>query len=234
MQRESYSRQGDSGKIFNNKIRRSPSPLFSGMNNLSLDTGPRKRASSFKKPKKVNPDEFDEGLRPRTSSMPTRNSFKKPSLYMTRAEPSRYNLHSDTDFYMCRHFETTSKGVIVNRGDSLRSKSTNSMVSSGSEVFPLSQSSPTSSSLSHESLGSVSALDVFTPYKILVTGGLGVGKTGLTQQFMTSEYLGGFDTSQGIRNFETGKLARSLKKVWLFLTSASVSLYRYYHLEILQ
>ncbi|KAL3860688.1 hypothetical protein ACJMK2_010779, partial [Sinanodonta woodiana] len=127
--------------------------------------------------------------------MPTRNSYKKPSLHMTRGDPSRYNLHSDADFYMCRHFETTSKGIIVNRGDSLRSRSTNSVVSSGSEVFPLSQSSHTSSSLSHESLGSVSALDTITPYKILVTGGLGVGKTG-TQQFTTSEYLGGFDTSQ--------------------------------------
>jgi GTPase SAR1 family protein len=34
-------------------------------------------------------------------------------------------------------------------------------------------------------------------YKAFILGSSGVGKTALTQQFMTSEYMGAFDTSTG-------------------------------------
>lgn len=171
--------------------------LTHGMNNLHLSPFGRKRASSFKKPKAPPSDVgvySDDDMRPRTCSMPTRNTIKRPTFL------GRNTLHLDVDneIYTLRSFSTTSKGVVVNRGDSLRSRSTNSVYSSGSELFPLSPSSRTSSSLSRESLGAGSD----AVFRVAVLGSAGVGKTAITQQFMTSEYLGGFDTSIG-KLFET-------------------------------
>ena len=178
---------------------RKPYSLIHGMNNLHVSPMGRKRASSFKKPKAQpfdssgNPGE----MRPRTCSMPTRNTFRKPRLLGHDA----LHLDSDNEIYRLRSFSTTSKGIIVNTGDSFRSRSTSSVYSSGSEQYPLSPSSRTSSSHSRDSFG-IGPPTV--PFSVTVLGAPGVGKTALTQQFMTSEYLGGFDTSIGECIFITG------------------------------
>ena len=152
---------------------------------------PRIRSASMKKKNiKVSEDFELEEIRPRTSSLPTRNSFKKPNLLSIRTAAAILYEDSERDFYTQRHFETT-KGGLVNRGDSLISRSTTSIVSSGSELGALSR---TSSSVSQGSLGNET---VVKPHCVLMLGTQGVGKTALTQQFMTSEYLGGFDTSIG-------------------------------------
>ena len=164
--------------------------LTHGMNNLHLSPFGRKRASSFKRPRVPSQDIMpDDDIRPRTSSMPTRNTIKRPGCLTHTA------LHLDVDYeqYTMRSFATTSKGVVVNRGDSMRSRSSNSVYSSGSELCPLSPESQTSSSISRESISAVSD----SVFRIAVLGSSGVGKTAITQQFMTSEYLGGFDTSIG-------------------------------------
>ena len=164
--------------------------LIHGMNNLHVSSIGRKRASSFKKPKTQTLDSFGNNgeMRPRTCSMPTRNTFRKPNTLSHHA----LHLDVDSDFYTLRSF-STSKGIIVNRGDSVRSRSTNSVYSSGSEQLQLSPSSRTSSTYSRESFGVVSKI----PFRVAVLGAPGVGKTAITQQFTTSEYLGGFDTSIG-------------------------------------
>ena len=174
---------------------RKPYSLIRGMNNLHLSPMGRKRASSFKKPKTHSTDHFGHfgEMRPRTCSMPTRNTFRKPGLGLLGQGHHGLHLDVETDIYRLRTFSTTSKGLVINRGDSVRSRSTNSVYSSGSEQFPLSASSRTSSTLSRESFG----LMPVVPFRVTVLGAAGVGKTAITQQFMTSEYLGGFDTSIG-------------------------------------
>ena len=170
-----------------------PYSLIKAMNNLHISPKGRKRASSFKKPKTHSPDHcghFGE-MRPRTCSMPTRNTFRKPGLGLLGQAHHGLHLDVETDLYRLRTFSTTSKGLVINRGDSMRS--TNSIYSSGSEQFPLSASSRTSSTLSRESFGLMQVV----PFRVTVLGASGVGKTAITQQFMTSEYLGGFDTSIG-------------------------------------
>ena len=165
--------------------------LIHGMNNLHVSAMGRKRASSFKKPKTQPSDSLGSHgeMRPRTCSMPTRNTFRKPSVLNHHAP----HLDVDSDFYTMRSFSTTSKGIVVNRGDSVRSRSTNSVYSSGSEYCQLSPSSRTSSTHSRDSFGAVPTV----PFRVTVLGAPGVGKTAITQQFTTSEYLGGFDTSIG-------------------------------------
>ena len=164
--------------------------LTHGMNNLHLSPFGRKRASSFKRPKTQHQDILpDDDIRPRTCSMPTRNTIKRPGCLTHTA----LHLDVDSELYTLRSFATTSKGVVVNRGDSLRSRSSNSVYSSGSELCPLSPESRTSSSISRESIGAVAD----STFRVAVLGASGVGKTAITQQFTTSEYLGGFDTSVG-------------------------------------
>ncbi|XP_041376306.1 ras-related protein Rap1-like [Gigantopelta aegis] len=159
---------------------------------LNISPRPKKRATSLKKPKSRHLENVElEEMRPRTSSLPSRNQLSKP--YMQYLSPCV----DDESVYTCRSFVTTSKGVLVNRGDSLRSRSTNSIISSGSgsmtELTPL---SPSSSSLSQSSLAnSTGSAFGASAFRVLVLGSPGVGKTSVTQQFMTSEYLGGFDAS---------------------------------------
>ena len=161
---------------------------------LNISPRPKKRATSLKKPKRRHLENVElEEIRPRTSSLPSRNQLSKS--YMQYLSPCV----DDDNVYTCRSFVTTSKGVLVNRGDSLRSRSTNSIISSGSgsmtELTPL---SPSSSSLSQSSLAnSTGSAFGASAFRVLVLGSSGVGKTSVTQQFMTSEYLGGFDASIG-------------------------------------
>ncbi|XP_052233033.1 GTP-binding protein RAD-like [Dreissena polymorpha] len=113
---------------------RCPSPLLCSSNNLNIESTYRKRASSFKKPKVKNLDVYlhDNGMRPRTCSMPSSNSLKKPRAQILRRE--FMNIEADPDTYTVREFEMNSKGVIIHRSDSLRSRSTNSIVSSEGDI----------------------------------------------------------------------------------------------------
>ena len=174
---------------------RKPYSLIHGMNNLHVSPIGRKRASSFKKPKTHSPELFGHlgEMRPRTCSMPTRNTFRKIGQGLLCQGHHGLHLDVDTDIYRLRSFSTTSKGIVINRGDSVRSRSTNSVCSSEGEQLPPAHSSRTSSTHSRESFGLVPVIS----FRVTVLGAAGVGKTAITQQFMTSEYLGGFDTSIG-------------------------------------
>ncbi|KAJ8303069.1 hypothetical protein KUTeg_019465 [Tegillarca granosa] len=178
---------------FMRRVQRAPSPLTidNHMQMLSVNPRTRSRSSSMKKPKPKNHDVFElEDMRPRTSSLPAKNNYKKPYLNSLRVNAAISGGDSESDLYRLRTFVTTPKGI-VNRGDSLRSKSTSSVLSSGSEMGALSRTSSTQSSIGN-SIGSHGNVNTL---KVLVLGAESVGKTALIQQFMTSEYLGGFDTS---------------------------------------
>lgn len=134
----------------------------------------------------------------------------------------------ESDFTRLRNFAITNKGL-VNRGDSFRSKSRSahsvaSMGAGGSGQLPLSAGLPKDdSSIDYPASTSYSQGDVAsalvvetttvagagapititrnTRYKVLVVGAPDVGKTALTNQFMTSEYKCAYDISQGKPSF---------------------------------
>ncbi|CAN7986942.1 unnamed protein product, partial [Ixodes hexagonus] len=116
------------------------------------------------------------------------------------------------DVLRLRNFAVTSKGI-VNRGDSFRSKSrsTHSVSSTGSSgandhklAVPIAASVSASPS---ETSGDAGPSDVTSSgrtgdsplarHRVLVLGASQVGKTSLTSQFMTSEYICSYDSSIG-------------------------------------
>lgn len=95
-----------------------------------------------------------------------------------------------------RSFKMTSKGL-VNHGDSLKRRSTHSLMSSGSAATDASeQRHRTLSVASQESNGVLSGNSSCCPpsyFRVVLLGAVGVGKSALIRQFMTSEYKGTFD-----------------------------------------
>ena len=167
--------------------------MMTSSNNLDIVQPKRQRAKSLMKNVLLEPE--PEYLRPRSFTAPSRNSLLKPHhlRHHHHGHPLESNYESGS-IYTVRTFEMSSKGVILKKSDSLRSRSTNSVLSSdGDQVLFL--SSPRGS---YSSQGS-EIVERFSEEAncIFVIGASAVGKTALTQQFQTSEYLGGFDTSIG-------------------------------------
>ena len=114
------------------------------------------------------------------------------------------------DCYVVRNFSTSPEGHLVNRGDSFKRRSVNSVAgscsSSGAQDI-----SATATELAVEGLDRTRSLSVHsqgsstthssteTPpvYRVIVLGSHGVGKTAMVQQFMTSEFMGAVETSFG-------------------------------------
>lgn len=162
----------------------------------------RSRAFSFMKEKHMDLLAEDEGIRPRTCSMPTRSEIKKPNLHhISRRHHGNLSYTNEHEngigTYPVRMFEVNSKGVIQKRADSMRSCSTTS-ISSESELCGHHSRSSLASSSSQDSVGTCKSGGHVATSVVKVLGGDGVGKTAIAQQFMTSEYLGGFDTSMGM------------------------------------
>ncbi|XP_059141673.1 uncharacterized protein LOC131929462, partial [Physella acuta] len=116
----------------------------------ALHVSPRTkpRSSSLKKPRRRLENVELEEMRPRTTSLPTRNDIIRPGMrYLSPITDHENSLQP------LRSFITTPKGLI-NRGDSIRSRSTSSVLSSCSgsmtELTPQSRSR-TSSSVSYGS-----------------------------------------------------------------------------------
>ncbi|KAG8237089.1 hypothetical protein J437_LFUL017367 [Ladona fulva] len=140
------------------------------------------------------------------------------------------------EYYRLRHFSITGKGVVHNRGDSLksrRSRSNNSVASSNSShsteflggafggicSYPGSARNSAEASLASSRGSSASGVAIgpvplggstgtvpgvepsaepgtsALPYRVVMLGASGVGKTSLVSQFMTSEYMHAYDTS---------------------------------------
>lgn len=158
---------------------------------------PRSRSRSMKKPNKHHLDDLQlEEMRPRTCSLPNKNGYQRPQ-FLSPPISAHFENQDDSDWYRLRNFVTTSKGII-NRGDSYKSRSSNSIVSSGSSISEVHQLSRASSFMSQGSTNNSVASSVCAPpYRVLVVGSQAVGKTAITQQFMTSEYMGDIDDTFG-------------------------------------
>ena len=89
-----------------------------------------------------------------------------------------------------RSFKTTSKGGVVNRGDSFKKKSAVSLRTAGSNVTGSQQKLHTQQSSGSGGSAAASA-PVPTYYRVMMMGGAGVGKSLIAKQFMTSDYVGG-------------------------------------------
>ncbi|CAL7943759.1 unnamed protein product [Xylocopa violacea] len=140
--------------------------------------------------------------RGRTSSMPAVPRHR-PMLAETKrggaSGADEGEIEDGVEYYRLRSFSITANGV-YNLGDSLksrRSKSINSVTSSGTscsstrEARLLSSASQLSGMEAEEDTSN----ERVATYKVGMLGASGVGKTALTAQFTTSDYICAYDTS---------------------------------------
>ena len=171
------------------------------LNTLTLNTNAHGRSCSFRnrpRPKLLDVD-FD---RPRRSSLPSPST--NHHLSVSFEDIGRRESSSQQPLQRVRSFKTTSKGGIVNRGDSFK-RSSNSVNSTGSAIVnntdnavnalnrQRANSSHSKESANADSIASSIETQV---YKVAMLGDKGVGKTSLTNQFMTSEFVA-FENDQG-------------------------------------
>ncbi|CAH0717894.1 unnamed protein product, partial [Brenthis ino] len=129
-----------------------------------------------------------EHSRPRVCSLP-----EKP-----------YNPRLSDDLYRLRTFSITTKGGVVNCGDSICNRRSRSNTSVNSTNSRASDRSPFDGSCcsGYRPVDSASLdtpdeddLDPIPKYRVVLLGDAGVGKTALVSQFMTSEYMNTYDAS---------------------------------------
>ena len=179
---------------------RAPSP------GMKCHSAPHSRSSSWKKSRRPRAGSRHEDLmmletRPRTGSVPLEETV------ISKLE--RLRLLQSDDVCPVRSFKLSSKGLI-NRGDSFKRKSEQSVASEGAgstgagapQEAPVvaAEGADRSRAVSVNSAESskASSSTTSTPlFRVLILGDHGVGKTALLHQFMTSEYMGATDTSFG-------------------------------------
>ncbi|XP_076033966.1 uncharacterized protein LOC143020914 isoform X2 [Oratosquilla oratoria] len=141
--------------------------------------------------------------------------LKRPNLlalpvYRPRVTSLPGEAPGEEEYYRLRHFSITGRSVI-NRGDSFKSRrsrsntsmasdasSTENMTAGGVPVYGAwSQpcSLATSAASSAASSRASSASEAVLPYRVIMLGAPGVGKTTLCHQFMTSEHINAYDSS---------------------------------------
>ena len=106
----------------------------------------------------------------------------------------------ETPFRRVRSFKTTSKGGVLNRGDSFRKKSSNRNLASGSTVDSVHDSPRADKSSAKMSDVRVHppARDALPSYfKVQILGAIGCGKTSITNQFMSSDFANAFESMNG-------------------------------------
>ncbi|KAH9504870.1 hypothetical protein Btru_060849 [Bulinus truncatus] len=147
---------------------------------------------------RLPPDQYG----PRRRSMPnvTENFLSVPSGEDTK----------DSRLRRVRSFKTTSKGVVVNRGDSFKIKSTNSLMSAGNAITEATRRSqqiqvPVSSANNNidADLLTPEAPPIPTYYRVIMMGGAGCGKSLMAKQFLTSDYVGESDDNLDYNCFIT-------------------------------
>lgn len=159
------------------------------LDTLTLNPNAHGRSCSFRnrpRPKLLDVD-FD---RPRRSSLPSPVSNHHLSVSF---EDISKRQSSQQPLQRVRSFKTTNKGGVVNRGDSFK-RSSNSVNSTGSVIVnsdaainrQRANSTHSKESANVESIASSNETPV---YKVAMLGDKGVGKTSLTNQFMTSEFV---------------------------------------------
>ncbi|XP_037027862.1 sca1 complex protein phr isoform X2 [Bradysia coprophila] len=186
---QTYQKDGESMPWGNNELQtrflHSKSPASTAYNKTVEDVGSNNTVNMPVKQKQ----------RQRTSSMPGEN--RKPRLADTR----RAAIHCadmDLEYYRLRSFSITSHGV-CNLGDSMRSRrsrSINSVTSTGTSNSGKDRNNSNASQISaNEVDGCTDNTSVILSYKVAMLGDTGVGKTTLTHQFTTSDYICAYDLS---------------------------------------
>lgn len=165
---------------------------FLSPNALEEETGHHTRSRSFKgrpRPKEHEEHEF----RPRRNSMPSHPHPRRGVSPSPNTDPTE---SEESSLCRVRSFKTTSKGGIVNRGDSVKRKAqkdhihvhpTNSVPHDAEARRAPGVRHTSSSDVECKCQNEENENGVFT---VVVLGPAGVGKTLLTTQFMTSEYIG--------------------------------------------
>ncbi|XP_060601856.1 GTP-binding protein REM 1-like [Ruditapes philippinarum] len=164
------------------------------LNTLNLNTNAHGRSCSFRN--RPRPKLLDVDLdRPRRSSLPSPATNHHLSVSF---EDIDRRVSSQQPLQRVRSFKTTSKGGIVNRGDSFK-RSSNSVNSTGSAIVnvdkagnavPVNRQRANSTHSKESANGDSIASSIETQvYKVAMLGDKGVGKTSLTNQFMTSEFV---------------------------------------------
>lgn len=104
-------------------------------------------------------------------------------------------LHAEPQIQRVRSFKISSKGI-VNRGDSFRRSSrSNSQGSLGKSDSMRRQQSPLCKpNVPAPKVDTAGQEEVF---QVSIVGAVGVGKTAIKHQFVTSEYMGNLDTFSG-------------------------------------
>lgn len=127
--------------------------------------------------------------------------------------PHHHGAYAESKLRRVRSFKTTSKGVVVNRGDSFKKKSTHSLMSTGSAITEatrqLQQQQQQQQLFLHQQQqhqqhlldsNSPYVVDVPPPiptyYRVIMMGSAGCGKSQMTKQFMTSDYVDGYEDTQ--------------------------------------
>lgn len=162
-------------------------PRVSTMPCDALRPKPRSQRSSFS----------GNGYRwAREDSLSPKNSSLADGLYFGE----------DRDFYLLRHFTVTPKGDVINKGDLVRQRSRSATSVTTSNGSPGTSPATSSCSSSGLAVGSRKAsvmgydsvpVSRHSPVRIRMLGTLGVGKSALVSQFMTSEYMNAYECSQG-------------------------------------
>lgn len=126
-------------------------------------------------------------------SHPRRGASPSPVMISNEEEEEG---EKDSTLCRVRSFKTTSKGGIVNRGDSVKRKaqrdqlhmhSTNSGHTDNEEGYDPGVRHASFADVQYTCQKDENQTEAFT---VVVLGPAGVGKTLLTTQFMTSEYIG--------------------------------------------
>uniref|UniRef100_A0A0L8GQE1 Small monomeric GTPase n=2 Tax=Octopus bimaculoides TaxID=37653 RepID=A0A0L8GQE1_OCTBM len=162
-------------------------------------SAPHSRSCSFRnKPRSREVEML--GARPRTNSMPN------PDPIYLSVSCENIGDRPTGGLYRVRSFTKTPKGL-VNRGDSFKKRSNNSVMSSGSTITDHNEQcgggsdrgtrSRTLSVASSQGSNSCSGSSTTAPtyFRQVILGASGVGKTSILRQFMTSEYMGVVENS---------------------------------------
>lgn len=159
------------------------------------------RSSSFRndkpKPHVIKRDSLDMTSSGNYSSSPNLLFPKDDLSFGTRTHEPR-----DAPLRRVRSFKTTSKGGVINRGDSFRKKSSSRNIASGSTNGH--ESPGMTHAVSHPNDFTVPVKNEEPPssyFKVQLIGAPGCGKTSITNQFMSSDYANAYDSMNGKLTF---------------------------------
>ncbi|XP_013410371.1 uncharacterized protein LOC106173709 isoform X1 [Lingula anatina] len=177
----------------------------------NFETTSPSRSHSCRRPRRPRDLEISSReYRPRALSMPSKGMHGRPR-HPEHADDSESgaigpdNVENNDDEYLMkvRSFTLSSKGL-KNRGDSTKRKSRSNQSVKSSENYVMTEQEFRERASSVTSMGSGAHCDSSSdisgdgevpPYKVVMLGAPKVGRTALARQFLTSEYLGAFDTS---------------------------------------